>query len=177
MKTAWQCFALGLFLALPLVTRADDSPNAIIAPHAKDLVAWQGDKVTAFKADDFLKARYTVLYFGAGWCPDCRAFCPSLVKAYDAQPKDANRFEVLLLTKDYKQKDMEKYMAEEKMKWPALAFDKVDSATDLAKFYSNKGIPCLTVIDQKGNVILQSTSDKDGKETLQKLQDMIAGKK
>jgi thiol-disulfide isomerase/thioredoxin len=174
MKIAWQSFVVGLFLALPLITRAGDSTNTVIAPHTADLVALQGDKLASFKADDFLKAPYTVLYFGAGWCPDCRAFCPSLVKAYDAQPKTSARFEVLLLTRDKTAKDMEKYMVEEKMNWPALTFDKAAGAADLNKFYSNHGIPCLTVIDQKGTVILQSTSDKDGKETLKKLQDLLA---
>lgn len=168
---------LGLLLTLPPAALADDSSNAILAPHSKDLVALKGGKVAPFHADDFLKARYTVLYFGAGWCSDCREFCPSLVKAYNAQPKGATRFEVLLLTQDKTQKDMEKYMAEEKMKWPALAFDKMATATDLQKYYSNKGIPCLTIIDQKGTVILQSTSDKDGKAVLKELQALLGSKK
>jgi thiol-disulfide isomerase/thioredoxin len=174
MKIALQSAVLGLLLALPFAARAEDSTNVVIAPHAKDLVAVQGDKVVPFKADDFLKARYTVLYFGASWCPDCKIFCPSLIKAYDNQPKGSARFEVLLMSKDYTAKDMEKYMVDGKMKWPALAFDKVDDAADLQKYFSNHGTPGVTVIDQKGKVIFQSESDKDGKEVLKKLQDMLA---
>lgn len=176
MKTALRWFVLGLLIALPLAARAEDSTNAVVGPHAADLMALQGDKLAPFKADDFLKARYTILYFSAGWCPDCRVFAPSLVKAYDAQPKGAPRFEVLLVTEDKTEKDMVKYMTEEKMKWPALAFDKIAGAADLEKFYSGHGIPCLTVIDQKGAVIMQSASDQDALDLLKKLQDLLATK-
>ncbi len=176
MKIALRQFALGLLLALPLALGAEDASNAVIAPYARDLVALQGDKLAPFKAGEFLKARYTILYFGAGWCPDCRAFTPSLVKAYDAQPKGAGRFEVLLLTQDRTEKEMLKYLTDEKMKWPALAFDKMAGAADLKKFYSGRGIPCLTIIDQKGTVVLQSGSDKDADKVLKQLQDLLAGK-
>ncbi len=176
MKTTFRQLALGLFILLPLVARAEDPPNPAIAPHAPDLVALQGDQFAPFKADEFLKARYTILYFSAGWCPDCRLFSPALVRAYDAQPKGAGRFEVLLLTRDKTEKDLLQYMRSEKMKWPALAFDKVAAADDLKKFYSGAGIPCLTILDQKGAVVLQSKSDKDAVRVLKQLQDLLAAK-
>lgn len=167
-------FALGLLLALPFAARAEDSVNPVIAPHARDLVAARGDQFAPFKSDEFLKARYTILYFSAGWCIDCRRFSPSLVSAYDAQPKGTSRFEVLLLTRDKTEKAMLQYMRVTKMKWPALAFDKVAAADDLKKFYSGDGIPCLTVIDRKGAVVLQSKSDQDATQVLKQLQDLLA---
>jgi thiol-disulfide isomerase/thioredoxin len=167
-------FALSFLMLLPLGTRAENSLNPVLAPHAQDLVALQGDQFAPFKSEDFLKTRYTILYFSAGWCVDCRRFSPSLVSAYDAQQKGANRFEVLLLTNDKTEKDMLQYMRHTKMKWPALAFDKVAEAADLKKFYSGDGIPCLTVIDQKGAVVLQSKSDQDATQVLKQLQDLLA---
>jgi len=62
------------------------------------------------------------------------------------------------------------------MKWPALSFDKVAGAGDLQKFYSGDGIPCLTVIDQKGVVVLQSKSDQDANHVLKQLQDLLAAR-
>jgi hypothetical protein len=176
MKTTLRRLAFSLFILLPFVSRAEDSPNPVLAPHAPDLVALQGDKLAPFKPDEFLKARYTILYFSAVWCPDCRLFSPSLVRAYDAQPKGPGRFEVLLLTWDKTEKDMLQYMRGEKMRWPALAFDKVAGADDLKKLYSGDGIPCLTIIDQKGAVIMQSKSDKDAEKVLKQLQDLLAAK-
>jgi thiol-disulfide isomerase/thioredoxin len=174
MKMIVRQLALSLFVALPMVARGEESVNPVLAPHAGNLVSLQADQLAPFKADDFLKARYTILYFSAGWCIDCRKFSPSLVSAYDAQPKGADRFEVLLLTRDKTEKDMLGYMRHTKMKWPALAFDKVAGADDLKKFYSGYGIPCLTVIDQKGAVVLQSKSDQDATRVLKQLQDLLA---
>ncbi len=176
MKTMLPPLALAALVLLPSALRGEDAPNPVIAPHAPDLVALQDDKLAPFKSNDFLKARYTILYFGARWCPDCRAFSPSLVRAYDAQPKGAARFEVLFVSQDRTGKEMLKYMADEKMKWPALAFEKVAGAADLKKLYSGHGIPCLTIIDQKGAVVLQSKSDKDAAQTLKQLQDLLASK-
>ena len=174
MKMTIRPLVLGLLMALPSVSRAEDSLNPVLAPHARDFVSVQGDQIAPFKSDEFLKARYTILYFSAGWCIDCRRFSPSLVSAYDAQQKGASRFEVLLITKDKTEKDMLQYMRHTKMKWPALAFDKVAEAEDLKKFYSGDGIPCLTVIDQKGAVVLQSKSDQDATQVLKQLQDLLA---
>jgi thiol-disulfide isomerase/thioredoxin len=174
MKMTIRPLVLGLMMVLPSVVRAEDSPNSVLATHARDFVSVQGEQLAPFKSDEFLKARYTVLYFSAGWCIDCRRFSPSLVSAYDAQQKGGNRFEVLLLTRDKSESDMLRYMRHTKMNWPALAFDKVAGADDLKKFYSGAGIPCLTVIDQKGAVVLQSKSDQDATRVLKQLQGLLA---
>ena len=166
----------GILVALPGLARAESATNAVISPHLRDLVVLQKNDLVPFKADDFLKAHYTILYYSAGWCPDCRAFSPVLVKAYDKQPKGSGRFEVLLLSQDKSAKDMLDYMRSEKMKWPALAYDKLDTAEDFKNLDSGHGIPCLTVIDQKGAVVLQSKSDQDAKEILKKLQELLAKK-
>jgi hypothetical protein len=92
MKMTIRQFGLNFLLVLPFVSRAADALNSAIAPHARDLVSLQSDQSALFKSQEFLKARYTILYFGAGWCVDCLRFSPSLVRAYDAQPKGTNRF-------------------------------------------------------------------------------------
>jgi hypothetical protein len=50
----------------------------------------------------------------------------------------------------------------------------VAEASDLKKFYSGGGIPCLTVIDQKGAAVLQSKSDQVATQVLKQLQDLLA---
>jgi nucleoredoxin len=156
-----------------LLGPAQDAPNAVIAPYAQDLVRVKDDQLVPFKPDKLLKAPFTALYFSAGWCPDCRRFTPALVAAYNAQRAGEKRFEVLLLTMDKTEDAMRKYMSSEKMTWPALAFAKRESAKDLQKYYSDHGIPCLTVIDPKGTVVLQSKSDQDATEVLKELQDLV----
>jgi thiol-disulfide isomerase/thioredoxin len=150
---------LGFAALAPVLVRAQPTPNVVLAQHAKELIILKGQTLAAFNADRFLQAPYTVLYFGAGWCPDCRRFSPSLAAAYDHQASGVKRFEVLLLSQDKNAEGMFKFMSSEKMKWPALEFGKLDQAKDLTRFYTGHGIPCLTVIDRQGNIVLQS---KDG---------------
>ena len=156
--------------------QAQDAPNAVIAPYIQDLVVVRDDQLVPFKPDKFLNAPYTVLYFSAGWCPDCRRFSPALVAAYTGQRAGEKRFEVLLLTMDKTEDAMRRYMSGEKMPWPALAFAKQENAKDLKKYYSDHGIPCLTVIDPKGTVVLQSKSDQDATEVLKELRELAAKK-
>jgi nucleoredoxin len=136
-----------------------------LSARARELVVLQNDQLVPFDATRFLSAPMTILYFGAGWCPDCRKFSPKLVSAYNAQAGQ-RKFEVLFVSKDRTEQEMLKFMKTEKMPWPALAFSKIAGAEDLNKFYSGKGIPCLTVIDPKGNILKQSTSDQDAAEIL-----------
>ena len=134
----------------------------------------QGKKLVPFKSASFLSARYIVLFFSAGWCSDSRRFCPALVKAYNHQAPGGSRYEVLLVSRDTDAKGMLKYMKRQHMPWPALAFEKVPEAKDLANLYSTRGIPCLTVLDSKGSVVLQSKSDQDANEVLQQLVELVA---
>jgi thiol-disulfide isomerase/thioredoxin len=152
-------------------------PNPVLARHADELRILRGDELVAFDSTQFRQASYTILYFGAGWCPDCRRFSPNLVSAYDQQGAATKRFEVLLLSRDKNPQGLLQFMRSEKMKWPALAFDKLDSAQDLQRYYSGHGIPCLTVIDSTGKVVLQSKDDQDANEVLQALQNLLIAKK
>jgi nucleoredoxin len=166
---------LGLLAAIPMVGRAQDIVPSPLAPYVGDLVVLQGDALVPLPSDEGLKVPYTVLYFGAGWCPDCRRFSPELVAAYDTQPARVKRFGVVLLTMDKTEQGMLQFMHTEKMKWPALAFAKAGSALDLRRYYSNRGIPCLTVIDPAGTVVLQSKSDQDAAHVLRQLQEKLKG--
>ena len=162
------CLACCFFL----IASASESSHPL-ARYATNLVVLKGDKLVPFKTTRFLKAPFTVLYFSAGWCPDCRKFSPALVEAYDHQPKKAQRFEVVLLSRDKTEAAMIKYMATDKMRWPALAFGKLETAEDLNSFYSGHGIPCLSVLDARGNLVLQSKSDQDAREILAELQRLV----
>ena len=174
------CNLLGLtvsvFSVLAITSQAAEGENHLLASHAQDLVALQGEKLVPFKSDTFFEVPYTILYFGAGWCSDCRRFSPDLVMAYDKQPKGRRDFEVLLLSLDKSQAGMVKYMVGEKMQWPALAFDKLPVSLDISNYHAGRGIPWLSVIDRKGTVLLHSESDKDATNVLAQLQRLIASR-
>jgi thiol-disulfide isomerase/thioredoxin len=162
--------------SFPAIMRAEPPQNPIGANHSKDLVVLVNDKLVPCQAHMYDRAAYIVLYFGAGWCPDCRKFSPALVAAYDHQPAAAKRFEVLLVSQDKTAGGMLNFMSTEKMHWPALAFDKIASAEDLNRFFSGHGIPCLTVIDRTGRIVLQSKDDQDGNEILGQLRELVGGR-
>ena len=148
--------------------------NEVVAPHAGQLVCLEGGKLVPCKDPSNFTAPYTILFFSAGWCPDCRKFSPGLVAAYDAQPAGHRGFEVLFISQDRSEAEMHKFMATEKMHWPALAYSQVPGAHDLEKFHPKKSIPWLTVIDRSGQVKFQSESDKDANEVLKALQAKLA---
>jgi thiol-disulfide isomerase/thioredoxin len=170
-------YSLGLVLSGAISGLAAQSGNPVLAPHAADLVALHGDQLVPFNSAKFVNAPYTVLYYSAGWCPDCRRFSPSLVDAYAHQTNGTPRFEVLLISQDKNAEGMLKYMQTERMQWPALAYEKVKRAEDLKKLYSGHGIPCLTVINAKGDVVLQSKSDQDANDVLKEMQEMLSSSK
>jgi len=172
----WNCL-VALLLLIPGLARANDTNRPALARHLPDLVVVKADHFVPFKSGRFVESPYLVLYFGAGWCPDCRRFSPALVAAYDHQDPQHRQFEVLFLTKDKSGEAMLKFMLAEKMKWPAVAFDKITAASDLNRYYSGHGIPCLSVIDQSGNLVAQSKSDQDALEILDQIEVLIKGKK
>ena len=73
---------MGLVLLTTALAQARETNNVAIASYAQNFVARQGDSLVRFKPGKFLSAPYTVLYFGAGWCPDCRRFSPALAGVY-----------------------------------------------------------------------------------------------
>lgn len=175
MSRCSHVFLLSMLAVVATTGQAQDAVTRPLAPYVQDLVVLRGDALVPLTSDEGLRVPYTVLYFGAGWCPDCRRFSPELVAAYDGQRAGAKRFEVVLLTMDKTAEGMLQFMRTEKMTWPALAFAKAGSASDLRKLYSDRGIPCLTVLDPAGTIVLQSQTDRDAADVLRQLQAKLKG--
>lgn len=161
------------FALTATIAQAQSTTENFLTPYRQDFVTLNGKKLEPFNSDKFMQATYFVLYFGAGWCPDCLRFSPSLVRAYANQGGLDKKFEVLLLPRDKSEEGMIEYMKSERMKWPAYDFAKYSNAHPLHKFSSGKGIPCLTVVDAQGNILLQSKDDKDAADVLKKLKELV----
>lgn len=133
--------------------------NAIAKDLSGDLVSLAGGRRLKRLDDDSLESKkYLAVYFSAAWCGPCRDFTPKLVGWYEQRDEaDRGKFEVILMSSDHSAKAMEEYMKDDKMPWPALAYNKRDRSP-LAK-YSGRGIPCLVIIDGEGNVLSHSYVD------------------
>lgn len=105
---------------------------------------------------EFEKKKLIGLYFSAEWCGPCRKFTPKLVAYYNQIAATHPEFEVVFISNDKTAPDMERYMRDVQMPWPALNFDKV-AGNELRK-YAGSGIPCLVVVDENGKVISDTYS-------------------
>jgi nucleoredoxin len=149
-------------------------PGNRIARYLADFVILKEGKLVPYDSLQLFESPYKVLYYGAGWCPDCRKFSPALVEAYNRQPAKGRRFELLYVSRDKTEAGMIKFMSTDQMPWPAFPFGKLEKAKDLKRLYSGHGIPCLTVLNAKGEVVLQSKTDQDGKDVLAEFENLLA---
>ncbi|MFT4176167.1 MAG: thioredoxin-like domain-containing protein [Luteolibacter sp.] len=123
----------------------------------KDLVKLEGKSLR--RVNEFTKpTKYYLFYYTASWCGPCHKFTPSLVEFYNKNKSP--EFEVVLITSDDSEKDMEGYAAELKMPWPQLRLNKVARFKKEFK-HPGTGIPNLVLTDLQGNLL--KTSYVDGK--------------
>ena len=145
-------FALALSLAcLSRGARAQDITSELNGR----LVALKGNSALPYAADDLSQKNYIALYYSAGWCGPCHQFTPDLVKFYREMKPKYPGFEIVFVSRDESARDMEKYMAEMSMPWPAVRYSAVKGNRNLNK-YSGPGIPCLVLVNQKGEVLSDS---------------------
>jgi nucleoredoxin len=124
-----------------------------------DLVSLQGGKVKKHDAAPLSQAKYFAIYYSAEWCPPCRAFTPDLVKWYERTKPENPQFELIFVSSDRSEGEMEKYITGDKMPWPALEFSKKRSNRTLTQ-YAGNGIPCLVFVDAQGKVLSHSYEGK-----------------
>lgn len=100
-------------------------------------------------------SKYFIFYYTASWCGPCHEYTPSLVKFYKAN-KNPN-FELIVITSDTDEKDMEEYAKEKKMPWLFLEMKKVKNF-EKAFPHAVTGIPSVITCDLKGNIVSRTES-------------------
>jgi nucleoredoxin len=114
-----------------------------------DLIKVDGKKVS--RAKDVAKPeKYYVFYYSASWCQPCQKFTPSLVEFYN-KSKNAS-FEVYFISSDTVEADMEGYMKEKSMPWPALKLGKVEKFKKEIN-HGVDGIPFIAIVKPDGTVV------------------------
>ncbi|RYD49100.1 MAG: redoxin domain-containing protein [Verrucomicrobiaceae bacterium] len=106
--------------------------------------------------------KYYLFYYTASWCGPCQKFTPSLVEFYDKNKPNNDTFEVVLVTSDSDEKDMEEYAVEKKMNWPQVKLSKADKFKKEFK-HPGSGIPNLVLTDLEGNILKSSYEGADYK--------------
>ncbi len=129
--------------------------NAIYPMLKGDLVQWKNGSLARFDDAPLEKKALFALYFSAHWCGPCRKFTPQLVDFYNRVAPQHPEFELIFISNDRQPFNMETYMKEANMPWPAIDFAKIGSKEALNR-YEGKGIPCLVLVDASGRVISDS---------------------
>jgi len=129
--------------------------NAIHDLVKDDLISLQHGSLTHFDDSDLENKKLIGFYFSAHWCGPCRKFTPQLVDYYNRVAPQHPELEIIFVSSDKSPFEMETYMREMNMPWPAVEFQKVASKTEIKK-YAGSGIPCLVVVDATGKVVSDS---------------------
>jgi thiol-disulfide isomerase/thioredoxin len=146
-------------LSIAAVTAFAQTPT-ISSDRKGKLVVVKNKMVQPIDATPVTQAKYIAFYFGAGWCGPCHKFTPDLVSFYnEMKPKYPGEFEVVFVSEDNNPTEMQKYMNEMSMPWPALRWDAIkwSQASKLA----GPGIPSLVVVDSQGKILSNSFEGKN----------------
>ena len=119
----------------------------------QDLVRFSGGRMKQVDEADLNAKDHYAIYYSAHWCPPCRKFTPQLVSFYNSYSKRHDNFEIIFVSSDRSEDEMEDYIKTANMPWPALKFGQRDHP---ATRYSGRGIPCLVLLDNNGNVLADS---------------------
>lgn len=94
-----------------------------------------------------------LFYVSAHWCPPCRGFTPTLVKAYETlTPAQKENCEFIFLSSDRDQESFDEYYGE--MPWSCLPFSERKVKAELTRYLQVEGIPQFTVIDWDTSTII-----------------------
>ena len=145
---------LRLIVVLLVVATAAVQAQTISADLENKLVELKNKFTQPVKNPSIGQAKYIAFYCGAGWCGPCHRFTPELVKFYNEMKPKYPNFEVVFLSDDRSPVEMQNYMAEMSMPWPAVRWDAVKWSK--AAKLCGAGIPCLVVIDQNDHVVSNS---------------------
>ncbi len=122
---------------------------------AGKLVSLKNKTLTPFGRENVIGAKYYAIYFSAHWCPPCRGFTPELVAAYKELKAKNPDFEVVFVSNDESKDDMQTYMSDYQMPWPAIRFDAIKSVSAVQR-YSGSGIPNLVFVTADGEILSSS---------------------
>jgi thiol-disulfide isomerase/thioredoxin len=159
------------------LTNPDKRPSRIVAALEKLLVDENGKP---YHDERLPEKKIFVFYFGASWCPPCRAFSPDFVKYLnDAMPKHPE-LAVVLMSNDQQPDKMLEYMKEEKMPFPAVPLRDLNQ-NSLLLSYAAQVIPELVIVDRFGKVLASNDDHHGGrvdpKDTLATLGKLLAAPK
>jgi nucleoredoxin len=127
----------------------------VIGEKLSNLIALDGKKLVPFNADSLASKKFIAVYYSGSWCGPCKAFTPDLVKWYKRNRSKAELFELVFVSADRSEAQMQAYMVDDKMPWPALEFGSIKTGNPIVG-KGGPGIPSLVVFDADGKLVAES---------------------
>ena len=115
------------------------------------LVIWKDGQLQPYDDNVLSTKKVFAFYYSASWCAPCRQFTPWLIQFYRQFEADNPQFEIVFISDDRSAEEMQKYMQDDGMPWPALEYSRKSSEPDLMQ-YLGPGIPCLVLVDGAGGI-------------------------
>lgn len=104
-------------------------------------------------AEGALQNKVILVYFSAHWCPPCRMFTPTLKDCYDQLMEDECQIEIVFVSSDRSEGDMNSYFQEHHGDWLVVPFDDKVLIDAMKKECKVSGIPKLAVVDENGRML------------------------
>jgi thiol-disulfide isomerase/thioredoxin len=104
-------------------------------------------------------AKYTFLYFSAGWCGPCHQFTPRLVDLWNDSGSKRD-YNVIFVSFDRSENEMMGYMEELHMPWSYVELGSAAEDVFKENFAGENGIPNLILFDKVGKIVAQSYENR-----------------
>jgi nucleoredoxin len=136
-------------------------PSVVASMVSGNLVRYTGNGLQPVPDSTLAPARYIAVYYSAQWCPPCHAFTPQLVQFYNSFKPTHPDFDLIFVSEDHDENQMQDYMKEMAMPWPAVRYDQLAHPAGSFKGtgiegFANDGIPDLVLLDSTGKVLSDS---------------------
>lgn len=144
-------------LLLFLVVSPCEARNKVYGAVEGKLVALDGRVLDTLMDPTRVKnARFYAIYFAAENDEASQAFTPTLVQFYQYASQRFPKFDMILMSRDASDADMEEFMLSGPMLWPAVEYSAAKT-NPLNRLASGAQIPVLVFLTAEGKVLASST--------------------
>ncbi len=141
-----------------LTARREEALKQVSTQLHDKLVVFAHNRLEPYDSATLAGKRLFLLYVAAGWDKSSLKLTPLLVDFYKKFAPGHPAFETVLISADRSATDMEAYLRQTQMPWPALAFDQLEAEPNLAALRQQE-LPRMLLIDGSGQTLADSHGD------------------